>query len=347
MKARWIFPALALTALSGCVLSPMEEERLAVYQQNAQFYYDRGRFVNSEQQARQALELESGDEKSNLILGWSLLKQNERQKLRMAQVQFHECLGFWFTDNEFEYKAHLGLGLTNQALIQLVQQDIVDIDRGLNDPNAPISPDEAERLSERREDKEDVLEDLFAEAEWAFEETLERNPDNPQAINGLSQVYVLQGRFDEAITRLDRYLKLAQSSREYWERRLEIGRLSVDTERELRDKVDGNLRKEENVRDMLSNIYYDQGRFDLALAEVDRCLAIDPEDARYHVTRAQCLERLERYREAIDSLERYLADPEIAFETAKRQGIYDRLDRLRSQAGISVSETDSIATDRR
>ncbi|MEQ8766916.1 MAG: tetratricopeptide repeat protein [Planctomycetota bacterium] len=347
MKVRFFLPLAGLAALTGCVLSPMEEERLTVYQQNAQFYYDRGRYVNAEQQAKQALLLDEGNEKANLILAWSYLKQNERQKLRMARAQFQECLGFWFTDQDYEYKCYLGLGLTCQALGQLVRRDIEDIDRALADPSAPIGEDEAERLRERREDKVDALADLFEESEGAFVETLDRNPDNPQALNGLSQVYVLQGRYDDAIARLERYLRLAEDSREYWERRLEVGHLSIDTERELRDKVDGSFQKEESVRDMLSNIHYERGDYDLALAEVERCIQIAPDEPRYHITLSQCLEKLGRTREAVDSVERYLAHPQVSYETARRLGVYDRLERLRELAGMSVTEPDSIATDRR
>lgn len=289
--------AAALLA-PGCASSDelTDEERYDIYMTNGTRYYEAKRYPEAEQQVRKALALQPDSKEANLALGWAMLYQGTASKLAATEEHFTRC----FADDPSDFRYGLGLGFSQFA------QGKMAIDR-------------AETLRATEPTKELPAEELAAAAAEAtktglakldlaratLEDALSIEPDYPPALACLGQLHMLAGRYDDAITRFERYLPIAERSRKNYVELSQKGR--DETERRLAaEKVETNLAKELEVRKAVANIRYKQRRYAEAEKQLDIVLELEPRDEEALFNRGQCRYQLAEYENARTDLKKFL-----------------------------------------
>jgi tetratricopeptide (TPR) repeat protein len=295
-RSRWslrlVVASLLAAGTFGCLfpgLSEEEQQRLDVYLNNAQAYYGKGKLLQSEQQFRKALEIDPSNETAALGLGWSLLRQDSARKIREAQ----EVLSDLVRRTPDDFRAVLGLGTARYREALALDEEVQRLLALDGDHEAEIRESVARRRS------------LLDEAKRDFERVLDLREDYSHALANLGQIAALEGETEKAFDYLERYLVLAEQTRRYFETKK--GRLvDRDAIEIANEKIATNIDKEITVRDLMANLYFDDGQPEKAIDQLSRILALKPDFGDAYLHRARCWEKLGRYDLAIQDLERFL-----------------------------------------
>ncbi len=284
-------------ACAGCSgLSKQEQDQFDIYMRNGQRYYDGGRYEQAEQQIRQALEIKEDDKKTRLMLAWTLLQLGSPQQLREANEEFESLV----RKHDDDYRVRLGYGTTQYKIALLRAKQIPVLERR----------GDIELLERAQKEHDDALEVAKSE----FETVLELNPDDPSALSNLGQVLALEGDADGAVALFERFLGLAEKTRRYLEGQKRSRVITADQLEILNAKIDRNIRREVTVRDLVANIYFDQGRPEAAIDQLTRILALEPNWIDTYLQRARCWSRLAEYDKAVDDVETFLRKTDRGFE---------------------------------
>jgi len=298
---RIVFLVVLAVACAFCVACSgarkRERTEFDIHLANAQRYYDAARYAQAEQQVRKALDLRPRDRKARLILAWSMLQQDAPDKLPESLEMFEKLVRQY----PKERRAHLGLGSTRYKLALLRESRIETLAE-----EEPEGSPEIELAVRQR----DAYLDL---AEKDFELVLRRWVDDPTALSILGQIEALRGNPGEAIPLLTRFLDLAEKTRRSLERMRVRREDEVDLEI-LDRKIERNIAREVRHRDLLANIYYDQGLPEKSIEQLDRILAIDPDWSDAYLHRARCWAKADRYERAVADIEHFLRRTERNFE---------------------------------
>lgn len=284
------------TCASCSGLSKQEQDQFDIYMRNGQRYYDGGRYDQAEQQIRQALEIKEDDKKTRLMLAWTLLQQGSPAQLREANEEFKSLTRKYDDD----YRVRLGYGTTQFKIALLRAKQIPVLERR----------EDTELLARARKEHDAAI----AKATSEFEIVLELNPDDPSALSNLGQVLALEGEADRAIALFERFLGLAEKTRRYLEGQKRSRVITADQLEILNAKIDRNIQREVTVRDIVANIYFDQGRPEAAVDQLTRILALEPNWIDTYLQRARCWSRLAEYDKAVDDVETFLRKTERGFE---------------------------------
>ena len=287
-----------LVVLVGCGgLSKEEKTVFEGHVQNAQRYYDRGRYVQAEQQARKAMDFKPKDKKANLLLAWTLLQLGSPGQLREALARFESLEG---RDGK-DFRITHGLATAQYRLSLLRAQQVVTLEA--EDPRDEVLLQQAIR---ERDGYQEAAKQMYIK-------TLELNEDYPEALSNLGQIYALENKSEMALAKLERFLVLAEQTRRYLEEKRT--RLITDDQALILDeKITRNIDREVSVRDLVANILYKEGRTDEAIDQLDRILALRHGWTDLYLNRARCLARLGRFQEAIRDVETFLKKTDRRFE---------------------------------
>jgi tetratricopeptide (TPR) repeat protein len=327
--------ALALAALS-CTSSDelTDEERYDVYMTNATRYYEAQRYPEAEQQARKSLALQPGAAEANLVLGWSMLYQGTPSKLEAAERHFQAC----FADDPSDFRYGLGLGFSRFGLGKM-RLDRAETLRSTE----PTSDLTAEDLAAQAAADHAAGIAKLDEARVTLEDALSVQPDYPPALACLGQIHMLCGRYDEAIAKFEKYLPIAERSRQGHEELAKT--LRDEFERQLhRDKIKSNLAKEIEVRKAVANIRYKQRRYTEAIAQLEIVLQLQPDEEEALFNLGQCHYQLAEYEESKKVLQRFLAVTLRPFDEMVKRS-YDLIADIDKRANVAREVAPATSTD--
>jgi tetratricopeptide (TPR) repeat protein len=179
----------------------------------------------------------------------------------------------------------------------------------------------------------------------AFEEVLEDQPEDTQALEHLAGLHLAQGNADQAE---ETYQKLALLFPDESLPLTNLGGMYMNLGRfdEASEALQEALRR--NPRDSLAmnnlaGVYYKTGRVDAAILQLKRAIEINPEDLNAHNNLAGIYYRQERFDRAITQLQKILnIDPGFGIAAAnleeayKRKREFDAAKRLRKMRARQI-----------
>ncbi len=156
--------------------------------------------------------------------------------------------------------------------------------------------------------------DDFETAEARFREALEHDSELHQAWSGLSQIYLQQERFEDAVTAAEQAIELGATDESVWRIRWEAYRALGDeekTKQALLDLENAEIRAEEAKRIHNEGVHLaDSGDHQAAFAKFTEALELDPNLLPALLGAATSGLEIGKNSEAIDAARRILnADP--------------------------------------
>ena len=293
-----------LTLLAACGSTPDgvdTEQQLAMHREFALRYYHEGDLGRAEQQVDKALEIEPDDPQLLLMKGWVRQRRGGAEDIFVAESIFRDLV------SEEDYRALLGLAeaLERKGVLYWESADAVESGERFTEAADPIA-----RAGELRTEAQTA----WRESVQYYELTLEKKPGEIQAVNGLQRVHALAGDLTES---LDWSRKLlAQTSAEigFWEIQLERPDLTAAEEARLRELVISSSDLLVQTYLQASSVLFQLHRAEEALVQLNRALALSPDEPQVHSRKAQLLHELGRTREAVDEIQTFLRLSELDFD---------------------------------
>ena len=312
---------LLVLSTSACTifgLSAEERASLAQHQERASLYYGANRLPQALDQVRQGLEIDPKDYRLNTVKGYCLLRQandarfattpaRRRALLDDARAAFDATLALRkFEDHSPQVL--LGDALLHEELARTARQGKVEAEEDLKRTGA-TAQDRA--LAEIRVQEHDLeMQQHLARAERALQQLLKRGDVLMLAHKHMMNVKALRGDYAGAVEQGQLFLERCRSAQaqkqKLYESTLQIGS-EYQAAQELNSLVDDELL----VRSQLAHLHYDHGRYDLAVAELDRILQIDPSRSIDYYNRARAEFEVGKHDEAFRDLQKFLATHEL------------------------------------
>ena len=329
---------LALVAgLAGaCGLSDNEQARMNLHYENSRDFHNRGSWLQALDQANKALALDEDLLFMQLIRGDCLVKLGkQRDEPSMMDEGLDLLSSLCRGPGEESHNAWLALGRAHVARSLLNDAEVGRIERRLaSDFLDPTGRAEEEAWLARETEAE--IEHLRA-AESALRRVLafELQGDNLDALVDLVVVLNRQGgRQDEAIETAQRAVELLIESNALTRRMLQNDQgLSSEGKLALQRRVDANLDKEWQLRDIIVTIEYNRGALQAALNALDAVEDRQLMRPEQYLNRAGIHERLHNDELAVSDLEQFLAArARVSQFDAVAAEIYDRIAALQARS---------------
>lgn len=311
MRALLVLVALLASVIGGGCASTDEDETLevSIYLQNAQGYVDGGRYDEALNQFRRALAVDPGNSKALLGEAFALLYLGQGQgdtaaaRIQEADRAFAGLEPERYDENS--WKVNLGRGMVNARLAELYS-NAAEMRNGAaagGDTIASTERDHARAEVARRD----------AAAEREFTAVLART-DQPLARDNLAALFYLarhhalratdNAGYDRALEFFRRYAVQVERSKALWRNSIKSDAANAPL---YESRLQGAERQEVALRDLVANIHFKRRDHAASMEELNRILAIEPENSRAYLNRARNEEELGRYGEAADDYRRFLA----------------------------------------
>lgn len=334
MKKTFVLVALSLASflLPGCTLwkhvrplSGDEKKALYQYQNNARQFYEGGRFSQAIQQAQRALELDPGDENSELIVAWSHLYLDTRDDIWAAEREFRDLSGGGLFSKE-NREAVLGHGFALGRQGDFYEAAALAMEK----EGAPATDSKkASQLSKLR--KEAAAK--YAEAIARLQRAYDLDPKATDALAALQQMYALQGNYEESVGYGKQFVEAASKSWPFWEKQIQRTDITAEEERMLRTRYESSRRKEIASRSLLASCRFKQERFSEALGELDALLQLDPERTEEYFNRALCREKVGDLSRALQDMETFLKKTTLDYSSPQVRKAYDSIAQWKDSLG--------------
>lgn len=327
--------ALVLAGLPACLgLSEQETRVLEVHTQNSQMFYQQGSYMQSLQQANQALTLDQDHMGMRVIRGFCLTKIGAAREAEEQLDQSLEVFEQLKDDDVVDYRAWLGSGEAHLARAMQHERVIKRIDRRLASdfltPEARTS-----ELAQREREAAAAKQHLeVAEADLRHVLAMPLHQDETYAMMELVVVLDRQGGRDDetgALARraVDQIVQSIDLTRERLNKTLQI----VPSKKlEMQRRIEDQLDKERQLRDIIIGIELDRGSTQRALAELSAIEERQLMRPGHHATRAELYEQLGMWTEALAEWETFLrlragqhGYDDVAAES------YDRIESLQAR----------------
>lgn len=282
-------------------LSDEDEARLDSFKLNSKEFYAAEDYPRAENASRKGLRLDPDDMSLNLVLGFSLLRQNASPLIRERHINeavtvFEKCREI---EDEFDVRVQLGLGeayyqrgLSLENLITNIQND------------EKITPEERSieigKLTEERDES-------YSNSENALLETLNepRYRDNFTARSTMARLYATLGRYQDAADVLRGTTNTLASSIRIWEEQMETE--SLDSERRAAYKATRDQLVEQQVMSLglLSLMAFKLERWEEVVSVYARLDAMEAMQPMDFFNRARAYERMSARAAAIQDYETF------------------------------------------
>ena len=295
LAALLLAAAPALWACSGPETRVDPETQLQLHRELALRWYQMGELDRAEDQAVKGLALEPGDRQFRLLIGWIRQRRGGVEDVLVAEQMFRELA------EEGDYRASLGLAGALERKGLSFEEASAGVASGERTTSAP---DPAARAAELHQEALST----WRESIEAYEQTLAQSPDNARALSGLQRVYSQLGEYEQSLLASEQHRTVVGRELEFHRRQLQVPALNADEEAALRR----NVEKEEAA--LVANdlhavpMLLALRRPEEALARAAEVVELEPDNASAHALRAQALVDLERWAEAEESLDRFLAN---------------------------------------
>jgi tetratricopeptide (TPR) repeat protein len=287
-----------------------EEHTAGFYVQNAQRMYDGGHYNQALQQFEKALAEDDDDKTALLGRAWCMLFLAEGSVLRRAEdaddrlaeadTAFEALREVDFDENQ--YKVQLG-----QGKIRVLYGDLYAARAGLLRRRAATLPPTAAEDSALA----DTLKSRDAEYRKAlkiFQAVLDMKDtpgaeDNLVALIHLARINVILRQYNNALIFAERYLKQVEYSKGLWVQ----SSINYPENKALWEaKLAGAVTKEVEVRDLIGDILYKLGRYDLAERELTEVIFLSPERGDAYLNRAIVREHMMKRDEALEDYRSFM-----------------------------------------
>jgi tetratricopeptide (TPR) repeat protein len=297
---------LGLVLLGSCNSGSLSREERAhqveIHIDSAALNLSMGDYKRAESQALKGLALDDENFLLTLYLGRALLNKGTFDDIRLAEYTLEKLP----VDEDFRVPLSLGEVLERKGLAYEQAADGVE-----SGERYTPEPDPVARAKELRAEANTA----YGRSLQLFDKALDLQPADTEVLNGLVRVTALLGRFEDSLAWCQAVVNITTSDRLFWRRQLERPEISPHEEQRMWNNVQ-KLRKLEQAVHMhaAAVLNNELDRPSDAVAELDAIIAFDPEIARVHSQRAQLLVKLERYEEAIASLDNFLRLAGLEFE---------------------------------
>ncbi len=347
LRALGLAAALWVGALSGgcdAMMKPQEKKedektRLAHFEENAQTYYDGGKYEDAVVQWRKVLEIEPRRQKARWGLAKSLAMIDNPQSLRQAEEMYDELLKESFVhptrgDIKFEVERDAAQVYVDLAdwIEKAMRANEARMAAGKGDPRLP------EIVAKQRAAHDEYLRKAIP----LFEQVLSESKDNPYALAGLAKANLMMGDEDQGIAYGHRYVEISVQSVAGWKRELDdiVKQNGVATDDEKRiffQRIHGAEEKEVGMRLLIASVLMRKRRYPEASDEYTRVLEIDPARPAAYAERAQAYALSGEYRKAVMDLEEFLKITDPVKQREARINAAQLLETYRKiLAGVTV-----------
>lgn len=329
--------ALAAGLSAGCLgLSDNDQARMNLHYENSRDFHSRGSWLQALDQANKALLLDEDLLAMQLIRGDCLVKLGkQRDDATMMDEGVALLQALCDEAGDESHSVWLALGRAHVARSLMHDLETGRIERRLQSDFL----DDVGRAEEQAwlEIEREAAVQHLVDAEAALRTVLEfeLQKDNLDAIVDLVIVLNRQGgREDEALVLAQRAVDLLIESSALTRRMLQNNQgLSSEGKLALQRRVDANLDKEWQLRDIIITIEFNRGALQAALQQLDAVEARQLMRAEQHLNRAGIHEQLHNDELAVADLEAFLkARARVADFDAMASEIYDRIERLRARS---------------
>lgn len=296
---------LASLTLFGCQSNEMsDEDRLEYYAESAFVHYEGNDLARAESQALKGLAIDSRHVPLNLMMGWILLRQDNRVTLIRAEQVFRRLVE---EEDSEDHRAFLGLATSLERLATLHEEAAAAVASGRRKTDAP---DRAARALELQADALEMREESLE----LYRTTLESRSKNVKALNGAMRVTAVLGRPEKSLAYCDRLLETLSGERDFWTSLLQKEDLDASEEEGLRRQVDSAAELMIAACMFAANVEHELGRNQAAVERLNLALELDPELPEGYSMRAQLLAEIGNLKEAVADIDRFIALSDKPYE---------------------------------
>lgn len=281
---------------------------LDVHTQNSQMFYQRGSYLQSLQQANQALKLDEDHTGMRIIRGFCLTKIGDA---RETEEQLEESLDAFEQlkqDGAEDYRVWMGAGEAHLARALQHERVVARIDRRLSSDF--LTPEARENEQAQREAEQEGVERHLALAEENLRAVLDMPLHEDEAYALIELVVVIDrqgGREEEAVTLARRAVdQIVQSIDLTRERLNKTVQLVPSKKLEMQRRVEEQLDKERQLRDIIVTIERNRGSTQRALEELAALEERQLMMPTHHALRADLYEDVGMWTEALAAWETFL-----------------------------------------
>lgn len=342
--------AVAAAAFLACgcegMLAPQEKKedektRKAHFEENAQTYYDGGRYEDAALQWRKVLEIEPSSQKATWGLAKSWAMAGSPESLRRAEGLYFESVKDFpaspLLDHPFVHPTRGDIHFEIERDAAQVCVDLADwLEKAIKANEARISAGKAtdsgliDLVRRQREKRNDYLRRSIP----LFESVLRKSPENPYALAGLAKANLLMGDEDHGIAYARRYIDISMVSQRRWQGELDDivkkQGAATDEERELiGSRIRGAKEKEIGMRLLVASVLMRRKQWNEAAGEYTRVLELDPARPAAYAERAQAWALVGDYKKAVLDLEAFLKITDPIKQRDARINAAELLERYR------------------
>ncbi|MDA1259642.1 MAG: hypothetical protein O3A20_03380 [Planctomycetota bacterium] len=329
----WI-PVGLLATLAACASGPDENEAAArdEFMRRGSQYYDVGRYLQAEQQARLGIALDPEHAMLNLLAGRAILMQGELPKVAQARPFLERAL----EELEVErHKAYYSLAEYHLVYGRLLLSHVERERRALQQNPNP-DPVAREKLGKDLDERDGRAHDHFRDADQNVKLALEEAPDSLQYLESQGQIAALRGEDEQAFACLGRALELLAESRAFLNRTLGFRTdLPLGEEERLRRRLLTDIQREIAVRGVMAGLYKRQGRLNEEELEYTRMLQLDERIAAVYYSRGMVRYELGRIPESAADMREFLMRTNLgpgAEQVAQAVDVLREFERLQPSA---------------
>lgn len=317
LTLRNLLAAIACTAAVACNSGPEErdpEELFEIYRESTFYYNQAADFERAEVQALNALSIHPDDLSCNLILCGIDKIRGKTKDLLKAEYRYREM------SQQDDFRVQLGLAEVLERLGSTYDEAAAAIDSGQRKTEAP---DPAARVIELRE----MSVEAWEESRMRFHNVLATKPSYAGAINGLQRVHALQGDFEGSLVWTNRLLDLVEIDLSYYRQQLNRENISIEAETDLRNRMTNSNDLAERAYLLGASVLHQLDRNVAELDYLTKASLLAPHQPNIWSRKAQAEMGLERYDQAIISLDTFLSNSKEAFDSLNVQRAYELRDK--------------------
>jgi tetratricopeptide (TPR) repeat protein len=314
MLPRTLLSVLALGLACACASDTLSREEKArqveIHIDSCSLNLSMGDYDRAQSQALKGLALDGDNFLLKLYLGRALLNKGGIDNIQRAEYTLEQL------DDDEDFRVPLSLAEVLERKGLAYREAAEGVASG---ERYTPAPDPEARAGELRAEAQAALERSLE----LFDQALDLQPNDTEVLNGLVRVTALLGRYEDSLAWGQAVVNITNSDRLFWRKQLERPNISPQEEGRMWNNVKKLRKLEQAVHLHAAAIL--NNRFDRpleAIRELDAILAFDPNVAQVHSQRAQLLVKLERYEEAIASLDNFLRLADLEFEHPDIQRAY-------------------------
>ena len=315
------------------------------YFANAQEYYGAGDYPRALDQFTKQLKIDPdsrpgqlGFSFSNYQLGLALAKRGRladaADALKTAEEGFTKLWNGKLVkdttiDDDFNWKACMGLAMTERAIAAIEKKHIDIIDQRLNGiGDHSLS---AQALARQKQHEEKRMHNLRASFS-KLQRLAQMQNAAPEVLLNLGDLQLIRGNESAAERAYLDYLAIARNSVEIWNKRRQEAVENIKSKNErnrvlsiMKLKEESATKKTVDVLVHLAEIKFSRQNWGDSLSYLKDAIDLDPERQALNVPIAECYDKLGNYDQALVHISRYIqASPSFSKDT-------QRAFRLRSE----------------